>query len=293
MADVGICDTNAFRKVGVGEYSIADLKKIAPDLRFSPVTPLELASKYTDSSFEHRKAAAQAILDSGATLLADPESYLTQAFGFPLAEHDFDWMHGVHAMAQSESLEQLQTGVPDFGAGVRRNINIGLASSYCAGIELGFVSDMLHLQMTDIPGFSEWFAVEPKNRKGKVPRLTDEARERFLEQRASPEHYGSVLTACMDRAIFKSAEPAPWPPTQAWVERILAASEMLDFYCKIYTQYLIRMMTGGMLPRVNDWFDLEIMMYSRDVNHVILTADVKWHTMAKEADMGERVVLLQ
>jgi hypothetical protein len=79
-----IWDTNAFRNIGKGDLPADGGKAAGANVCYSPVSVLELASKYTEGSFEHRRAAAQAICDSAATLLPDPELYLTGVFGLLL-----------------------------------------------------------------------------------------------------------------------------------------------------------------------------------------------------------------
>ena len=52
---------------------------------YTLATYIEIAGRYTLDSFEHRKQAAQAIIDIGATQLPGPEIYLTRdVFGFAL-----------------------------------------------------------------------------------------------------------------------------------------------------------------------------------------------------------------
>jgi len=289
MASRQIWDTNVFRNIGAGDLRLGDLRRSGADVFYSPVTPLELASKYTEGSFEHRRAAARAILDSGAELLPDPELYLTELFRLRPAEGNFDWRQAVAAMAQSTTLEELQRGVADYGALVRRRVNIGFARSYCEGIEQDFVRDMLSLQQSEIPGFSEWY--DAPERRGNVPQLGGAARDSFLAGTRDPMFTGELMFACLRRASFKASVPPPWPANEDWVRRLVDASHRLEFYCGVYTQYLVRLLTGGMLPRANDWFDLEILMYSESDDAVIVTSDGKWRSMAEATGMPQRVVL--
>ena len=46
-----------------------------------------------------------------------------------------------------------------------------------------------------------------------------------------------------------------------------------------------------MLPRANDWFDLEILMYSNSDDRIVVTSDEKWRQMAAAVGMGQRVVI--
>ena len=284
-----IWDTNVFRNIGEGDLPADGGKAAGTDVCYSPVSVLELASKYTDGSFEHRRDAARAIRDSGATLLPDPELYLTGVFGLPPAEDEFDWTHAVHAMADSTTMAELQQGVANYTQNVTRRVNLGLARSYCEGIENDFVNDMLHIQRTEIPAFSAYYDAVP--RVGNVPRLQGVARYAFLAQMESLMLRGRLVLACAERAQFKALEPLPWPPTEAWVAQLVAASAALEFYCSMYTRYVIRLCTEGMLPRTNDWFDLEILMYSDRDDLFVVTSDAKWQQMAAAAGMGQRVVI--
>ena len=135
-----IWDTNAFRNIGEGDLPDDGGKAAGADVCYSPVSVLELASKYTEGSFEHRRNAARAMRDSDATLLVDPELYLTQVFALPPAEDEFDWTQAVHAMADSTTMEELQQGVADYTQHVRRRVNLGFAKSYCEGIESDLIS---------------------------------------------------------------------------------------------------------------------------------------------------------
>jgi hypothetical protein len=46
-----------------------------------------------------------------------------------------------------------------------------------------------------------------------------------------------------------------------------------------------------MLPRENDWFDLEILMYSASDASVIVTSDGKWRRMAEAAGLPQRILV--
>ena len=172
---------------------------------------------------------------------------------------------------------------------MRRRVNIGFARSYCDGIEQDFVRDLLNLQRSDIPGFSAWY--DAAEHRGNVPRLVGEARDIFLAGARDLMFTGELMFACLRRASFKAAEPPPWPPNEEWVRRLVEASHRLEFYCGVYTEYLVRLLSGGMLPRANDWFDLEILMYSESDDTVIVTSDAKWRSMAEAASMPQRVIV--
>lgn len=285
-----IWDTGVFRYIGAGDLALADIQQPGVTVCYTPALLLELTSRYTAGSFEHRKQTAQAILDSQATLLPDPETYLTRdVFGFSVNEAEFDWTHAVQAMAQSDTLEQLQAGVADFRTRVRRSVNLTFARTYREGLDRDFVEDMLTVQRREIPGFAAWWNPDPLQRTGQVPRVTGEARTRFLADSQTPQFTAAIIEACRDRALYKTNDSLPWPPTPAWVERLEEACGRLEFYAKVYRQYLVRLLAGGMLPDVNDWFDLEVLLYSSDDDHVVVTSDRRWESIARDAGMSHRV----
>jgi hypothetical protein len=189
-----IWDTNVFRYVGAGDLQLADLQQPDVTICYSPATLIELASRYTAESFEHRKAAAQAINDSGAILLPDPETDLTRdVFGFELNEAEFDWTHAVQAMAQSGTLEELQDGVSDFHARVRRSVNLAFARHYRDGLDRGFVEDKLTVQRREIPVFAGWWNPDPLQRAGQAPRLLGDARNQFVADSQTPQFSAAIM----------------------------------------------------------------------------------------------------
>ena len=285
-----ICDTNVFRYIGTGELNPDKLTSDGSTIYYSPLTVLELSSRYNENSFEHRKAAAKAILDTKSKLLPDPETYLTRdIFGFTLSEEEFDWSHAVHAMAQSSSLEELQHGVADYNAGVRRRVNLTYVKSYRDGIDRDTVQDMLTIQKQEIPGFSTWWNPDPLSRTGNAPKLSGKNLEDFLQQTQDVRFAVGIIEACRDRALSKTNDRWPWPPTKEWVNTLAGACVKLAFYGAVYTEYVLRLLTIGMLPKVNDWWDREITIYSSSDDHIIVTSEKKWKSIATDAGFGQRV----
>ncbi len=64
-----IGDSNIFYDIGGGKKDLVDVIQPGERLHYSPVTVIEIASKVTEDTFPRCKAAAQAIIDSGANLL--------------------------------------------------------------------------------------------------------------------------------------------------------------------------------------------------------------------------------
>lgn len=287
-----ILDTNVFYNLGSGALTTASFVQPGDTLFYSPVTVLELAGKWSNAAHATRKAAAQSILDSGATELHDPEAFLTGRFGYPLAEPPASYNHGVIAMANSTSMAQLTAGVRDYTARVSRRVSVTTANSWRVSVEGKWVSDMLALQKQQIPKFATWYDPDPKRRKGAVPKLTGANKKSFLDDTQSAEWLQALLVASQDRALMGAKRGPHLVPTAATVARLSKAIEDVAAYCAIYTQYLIRLMTDGALPEHNDSGDLELLLYSVDEDHVVVTSEKKWKTLATKANCPRRVLLV-
>ena len=86
MTKTVILDTNVLYDIGLNRVRIEDIGRPKEHLCYSPISIIELVSKLDDRSFADRKAAAGVILKHRLDELPDPESYLTTAFGYELAE---------------------------------------------------------------------------------------------------------------------------------------------------------------------------------------------------------------
>ena len=86
MTKTVILDTNVLYDIGLNRVRIEDVGHPDEHLCYSPVSIIELVSKLNDRSFADRKAAAGVILKHRLDELSDPDSYLTTAFGYKLAE---------------------------------------------------------------------------------------------------------------------------------------------------------------------------------------------------------------
>lgn len=287
-----ILDTNVFYNLGSGALNIASFTQPGDTLYYSPVTVLELAGKWSNQTHVARKAAAQAILTSGAAELPDPESHLTGRFGYPLAQAAFSFHEGVVAMAGSTSLTNLVAGVHDLTAWVTRRVSVSTANSWRGTVEGKWVADMLALQKQHIPKFAKWYSPDPTKRKGAVPRMKGADKKNFLASTQSNDWFSALLIACQDRALLGAKRGPHLVPTAAHVTALSRAIEDVAAYCSIYTQYLIRLMIDGALPEPNDSGDLELLLYSVDDDHVVVTSEKKWKTMATRANCPQRVLLV-
>jgi hypothetical protein len=285
-----ICDTNVFYNLGCGELKLEQVAGKGDVLWYSPVSVLEITSKIAEKSYEQRKAAAQAILASGAKQLLDPESFLTNLFGNELSEEPFDWSHAVKAVSQSADLPALLGGVPDYLDRVSRRVSVEAAGSWRAVNEQQWRDDMLKIMEDTIPGFRAWYALGAEKRKDKSkPHLTGEREALFLADSSSEEWMMTLVKACQDRSFFKAKRPKAFVPTTAFAKKLVAAVDGVMGYCLVYTHYLIKLMTEGMMPQMNDSGDLELFLYSTSDDWVVATSEKRWIDIATRAGLPDRV----
>jgi hypothetical protein len=288
-----ICDTNVFYNLGAAKLTLAQLAPAGEVVCYSPITPLELAGKWSNRTHPERRAAAGAIVTSGAKELPDPETFLTTIFGYVPAGPPFSFAEGVRAMSQTTSLAELMAGVKDVPAGVVRRVTVPAVYQWRNSTEGKWVQDLLAIQAKEIPGFAAWYDPDPAKRGvGCVPRLTGQNKANFLSQTTSQQWATQVIVGCQDRALLGAKLGTVGQPTKATVTKFSAAIQAVSCYCALYTQYLIRLLTDGALPDENDSGDLELFLYSTDDDHIIVTYERKWKTMAENAGFGGRVRLL-
>jgi hypothetical protein len=288
-----ICDTNVFYNLGAKKLTPAQLTGAGEILSYSPITPLELAGKWTDRTHADRRAAAEAIITSGAKELWDPETHLAALFGYQPAAAPFSFAEGVKAMATTKDLAELIAGVDDVPAGVVRRVTVPAVNQWRSSTERKWVQDMLAIQAKEVPGFTAWYDPDPTKRGvGPVPRLTGQNKTNFLAQSTSTQWAMQIIVGCQDRALLAAKTGTVGPPTKATVVKLSTAIQTVSCYCALYTQYLIRLLTEGALPDENDSGDLELFLYSTDDDYVVATSEKKWKTMAENAGFANRVRLL-
>ena len=78
------------------------------------------------------------------------------------------------------------------------------ARQYRDGLDRDFVQDMLTVQSREeIPGFAAWWNPDPLQRAGQTPRLTADARNRFLADTQTPQFWLRSLKH-VETALYKT-----------------------------------------------------------------------------------------
>ena len=286
MAKTVILETNVLYDIGLNRIRIEDVRQPGEHLCYSPISIIELVSKLNDRSFEDRKAAANVILKHRIDELPDPESHLTKAFGYKLAEPALPYYDAVLALAKGQSPEEVRRGVPDYEAFVRRSLNVPFVATWREKWEQAWVDSLISLMEENIPGFQKWYAKDPKKRSSSVPKLRGEEKKRFLAGMRSEEWRAQIISACQIRA-FAQADEDDLRVFSG--QRLTAAIPKVEGYARMYTQYLIRLMTEGLLPQKNDSGDIDFFLYSTDDDHVVATNEKKWIDLANTAGFARRI----
>ena len=289
MSKTVILDTHVLYDIGLNRVGIEDVRQPGDRLCFSPISVIELVSKLDDWSFDDRKAAAGAILHHGIDELPDPESFLTTTFGYPLAEPAPSYGDAVRALAEGCSLEEVRNGVPDYENYVQRALNVPFAATWRDKGEQKWVDSLIHLMEENVPGFRDWYATDPDRRSGSVPKLRGDEKQRFLAGMRSREWFAQVIAGCQMRSFFKADNERIGAVTRKRVNALTEAIPRVECYASIYTHYLIRLMTEGLLPRKNDSGDIDFFLYATDENHLLATNEKKWIDLADVAGFRRRI----
>jgi hypothetical protein len=289
-----ILDTNVFYDLAAGTFDVSTFASSSDKLFYSPLSVLEIAGKWSPEEFEKRKAASQAILDCGAAELPDQDSFLAQTiFKYLLRRPTVSLDEAVRAMAKSRSVHALQRGVEDHLERVVRKVNSSLVGKWRGVVEGMWVKDMDTIQEREIPKFSRWRTNRVAGVTAPVPKLRGAAKQKFLDQTLEKNWQLTLVSNCHKRALLTSRKVQPTVSLMEAYETMTEAVKSLSCYCGVYTQYLIRLLTGGALPDPNDSGDLELFLYAIDDEHIVVTSEKKWKVMAEKVGFGQRVRLVK
>ena len=293
MAKKVILETNMLYDIGLNHVSIEDVRQPGEHLCYSPISVIELVSKLDDSQFEKRKAAANTILKHQIDELPDPDSYLTEGiFGYKLAEPAPSYSDAVRTLATAQSLEEVRRGVPDYKAGVRRSLNVPFVATCREMIEQAWVDSLIKPMEMEIPGFQRWYVEyqRRRNQKKSLPKLRGEKKERLLALMRSKEGPPIFLiSACQKRAFLKTDRNDLGVPKSELATTIPKIIPKIECYIRMYANYIIRLMTEGLLPKKNDSGDIEFFLYSTDDDHIVATNDRTWIDIADAAGFARRI----
>ena len=176
---------------------------------------------------------------------------------------------------------------------VVRKVNSSLVGKWRGVVEGMWVKDMDTIQEREIPKFSRWRTNRVAGVTAPVPKLRGAAKQKFLDQTLEKNWQLTLVSNCHKRALLTSRKVQPTVSLMEAYETMTEAVKSLSCYCGVYTQYLIRLLTGGALPDPNDSGDLELFLYAIDDEHIVVTSEKKWKVMAEKVGFGQRVRLVK
>ena len=289
MAKTVILETNVLYDIGLNRIRIEDVRQPGEHLCYSPISIIELVSKLNNRSYEERKAAANVILKHRIDELPDPESHLTKIFGYKLAEPVSSYSDAVRALATGQNLEEVRKGVPDYELRVRWSLDVPFTATWREKTEQEWVDALISLMAENISGFQKWYAKDPKKRSSSMPKLQGGEKKKFLYEMKSREWFSQVISACQMRAFFKADNKDLRMVTKQKVNKLTDAITKIEFYAHMYTYYLIRLMTEGILPKKNDSGNIDFFLYATDDDHIVATNKKKWSALADTAGFSHRI----
>lgn len=285
-----IADTNLYYDLAGGLVKRADFVSGTEDLGCSPLSIIEVVSKMDEHNFEKRRGAVRAMLDHGAKVVPDPQSFLTRdIFGHKLNHETPKWMEVMKAVAGAAALKELESGVADRIERKIRTVSVDYMRQWREVIDEQWLQDLLDIMRDQFANFDEVYKAIKEGKKSTTPKLRKEKKKSFLDFINSPEWYIEQSRALYQRSLHYAAEPYAPDPAAMTPEKFVAMIVRLLCYMGVYSEYVKSILTEGRLPDLNDSGDMELMVYTVDDNHIVATAEVKWPEFAKRAGFEKRV----
>jgi hypothetical protein len=290
MPNTVVADTNLYYDLAEGRAKRADIVSGDEVLSCSPLSVIEIVSKMDEKNFVQRRNAVQAVLDHGANVIPDPQSFLTSnIFGDKLNHQPPDWVDVMKGVAGAGTLKDLDSGVIDSIERKVRTVSVDYMRQWREVIDEQWLQDLLDLMRDQFANFDEVHKAIKDGRKSTTPKLRKEKKKSFLEFINSPEWYIEQLRALYQRSLHYAEEPyAPDPGTMT-PEKFLAILTKLLCYMGVYSEYVKSILTEGRLPALSDSGDMELMIYTVNDSHILATAESKWPEFAKRAGFEKRV----
>jgi hypothetical protein len=286
-------DTNLFYYIESGRVDVARILEAGDTLRFSPLSVIEIVSKMDAESYERRKGAVRAIIQSGAMILPDPQSFLTHdIFEHALNTEPVDWAGLMQTVVDSSDLDGLSRGVPNLRDMTVRTVSINYLHQWREVIDTQWKEDLLDLLRDNIENYDEVYQALRAGRPGAPPRLRGDRRNRFIDFINSPEWYIEQIHALYQRSLHYAAIPYRPYLTGVSATTVLPMIDKLGCYMSMYSRYIHRLLIEGAFPNENDSGDIELFLYSISDEFVVATAERLWNRLATEAGYGNRVRLV-
>jgi hypothetical protein len=285
-----VADTNLYYDLAEGRVKRADIVSGDEVLICSPLSVIEIVSKMDEKNFVPRRNAIRAMLENGARVFPDPQSFLTSnIFVHKLNHQPPDWMDVMKGIAGAGALKDLESGVIDRIERKVRTVSVDSMRQWREVIDEQWLQDLLDIMRDQFANFDEVYKAIKEGRKSTTPKLRKEKKKSFLEFINSPEWYIEQLRALYQRSLHYAVEPYVPDPGTMTPDKFLAMLTNLLCYMGVYSEYVESILTEGRLPALNDSGDMELMIYAVNDAHILATAEGKWPEFAKRAGFEQRV----
>lgn len=232
---------------------------------------MEVSSLIDQHNLADRRRAAQSVVDHADVIAEDCEYHLSKLWGLQVANPGIAWIEGFNAIAQASSASQLQNGVEDFHAMVKRTVNLQLVKAW----RTYHWDDFRDKVVDAIDGYVPDYKAARTKRQFK--HLNKEAGKKFADALRSPEAREAVVKATFWRGLLV-ANQALRDPSQSEYNR---AEPLVSPYVDAYIEYLIGCATD-FAPQSNDLGDSECFLYLQNDN-AFLSSDKRWVGIARKA----------
>jgi hypothetical protein len=266
-----VADTNVWYDIGAGSRDPAALKSSGNRLIATPTSFLEIASRIDERTFPERKAAAQAVVSHADEIAEDCESHLAKLWGLPVSGPTIEWIEGFRAIAQASSPDELELGVADLDARVKRTVKLSVVAEWREYHWNDFRDRVVEALDQHIPGYLKARA------KGRFKQLGEEDGKKLAMAMRSDEVRKFVVKSTFHRALLV-VDQEPREPTSTEYGH---ADELVSPYVDAYTEYIIGCATE-FAPQPNDLGDSECFLYLQD-ERSFLSSDARWVKIARRA----------
>jgi len=284
-----ICDTNVWYNAAHGKLSLSNLVKVGDVLCISPLTVMEFFATLNPGNFTYRKQAAGLVISNGALLLPNTDAHAAALVGVPAVVDRIRWDDAMHALTQAADINQLQSGVPDHGAGVIRGVQPAVAAARISALRAKWVANhdlsLIRTGAVVDAGSPSTPAAPPK------PQPMDSPTKLNLEASfKSPEWRSAVIDALRTKAALSWLLDTGKKLDLTGHSVSATALASTEVYAAVYGRYHYAMRAEGLRPQPNDSEDVEYFLYVNGPDDRIVTSENRWHARAKDAGVAQYVI---
>src|SRR5437879_10019 len=165
-----VADTNLYYDLAEGRAKRADIVSGDEILFCSPLSVIEIVSKMDEKNFAQRRNAIRAMLDHGAKVIPDPQSFLTSnIFGHKLNHQPPEWVEVIKGVAGANTLKEMESGVTDRIERKVRTVSVDYMRQWREVIDEQWLQDLLDIMRDQFTNFDEVYKALKDGKKSSTP----------------------------------------------------------------------------------------------------------------------------